>query len=170
MANTYTNHGFTNIDGPSFNTVLDLDKFQTELCFPFLEYTTGNGSTIRLVAMGFNADFGGRVSLSITKYNEEDSSLWDGKPQPQKTSTRTLFVDASGIEASPQDALEDDLTREILNPEGQSYDPKQYKKKIVAGYNNEFDFFVKNFFKGAMITSDYVLKVLANVAGVSLPV
>jgi hypothetical protein len=65
MANTYSNHGFTNLSSTDFNEVLDLDKFQTQLCFPFVEYTTGTGAKVRLVASGFNADFAGRVSLSF---------------------------------------------------------------------------------------------------------
>ena len=169
MANTYTNHGFTNLNGSNFDTVLDLDKFQTELCFPFVEYTTGNGSKVRLVATRLNADFFGRVGLEMTETIEKDANEWKGSGKIVKTSTRTLFVDASGAVVGPEVALEDDATREILDSEGNSFDPQRFKKKLVTGHNNEFDFFVKEFFKGSMIISDYVLQVLATTAGVSLP-
>lgn len=169
MANTYSNHGFTNLSATDFNEVLDLDKFQTELSFPFVEYTTATGAKVRLVGLGINADFAGRVSLSFSKYIEEEAGVWLGKVQPQKTSTRNLFVDATGEFVEASVALEDDTTHEILDSEGNSYDPARYNKKLVAGHNNEFDFFVVNFFKGSMITSNYVLYVLAKQAGVTLP-
>jgi len=169
MANIYTNHGFTNLEALGFNEDLNLDKYQTELCFPFIEYTSGNGAKVRLVGTGFIADFVGRVSLQFSKFVEEDSEKWIGTGQPKTTSTRNVFVNASGELVEASEALEDDTTREILDSEGNSFDPKQYKKKIVTGYNNEFDFFVKNFFKGSMIISDYVIQVLANQAGVALP-
>ena len=169
MANKYTNHGFTNLEALGFNTDLNLEKHQTELSFPFIEYTSGNGAKVRLVSTGLVADFVGRVSLQFSKFVEEDSEKWIGTGQPKTTSTRNLFVNEAGELVDASEALEDDTTKEILDSEGNSFDPKRYKKKLVSGYNNEFDFFVKNFFKGSMIISDYVLQVLANQAGIDLP-
>jgi len=159
-SNTYTSHGFLNSEGGEYTDVLNKDKFVSELATPFLAYTDNNLScrvlaTIIIVKLDIAT-----VEMRIKKQIETSAGVWADTPIGGARSSRSKFANASGVEVTRGEAINtviDEETGEIT-------------ETLNAGYSNEFDgVFIKSFFKGPGIISNYVHLVLANIAQVELP-
>ncbi len=170
MSNTYLNHGYLNLSSDGFNEDLNIKEYQTELCFPFVEYETDIKTKIRLVATKLVIDFSGGLTLHVSELIQKDADSWASSGISKIVSTRKIFVDSEGVVVDFEEATEDDTSRELFTVEGTSYDPKVYMKKIKSTYNNEFDFFIKEFFKGDKNTPKIVFSALGKSVGISVPV
>lgn len=172
MNNTYVNHGFLNFGENGFTTELDESRFETQVSCAFVEYSTGTVRK-RIIHRGLVSDhMAGRMRMLVVEQTLEDGADgWsDFKPLKDIATGRRKFCDAvTGQEVPASEATEDDLDNEILDDEGESKNPKEYHKKLVDGYNNEFDKFIKDYFKGVEDPASYVFAVLANQVGVEIP-